>query len=122
MAEQMQQKLAQHGLAAVFPPADTRGETVRGLWPGPSLLASPQQLGRQLRSILVADNYGGVETVRRAREAYNCRHPDLFHSHVAYDRFFWHLFGLSFGTVGIDYSLFFLPEAPHALRPGRSGL
>lgn len=65
------------GLQAAFHPNDSRSDTVRGLWPGDSMVTD-QVLDSKLKELsryLVADTYGNVDVVRWAREAYNSR-PD----------------------------------------------
>ena len=67
------------GLGRIFRPHDSRRMATKGLWPGPSMSQSEfREKTATLRSILVADTYGGVEAVRWARDAYNARHDLSF--------------------------------------------
>lgn len=63
------------GLAALFPHADARYDASLGLFASKEFLASGHVREKvvALQSTLVADTYGGVDTIAWARDAYNSR-------------------------------------------------
>ena len=64
-----------NGVSEAFEPHDLRSDTLRGLWPGADM-GTDQVLADKLEELskhLVADTYGGVQTVKYARQAYNSR-------------------------------------------------